>query len=180
MAFRSGAQPAFRSPDDTRPTGPAGRLQPEDGLSALEQHANGIRSAINVLREAGGLPPRYPEGSGPGGVRGTGDDTLTQIGPDTFYGKKQSTAIHQYLGMRKAAGKGPATPREIFDVLKKGGLQFETKSDGVALVALRASTASVPQVTKSSRPRRRDRGLGSRVLAPTIGGVQGAPGKQLS
>jgi hypothetical protein len=63
---------------------------------------------------------------------------LAQIGPDTFYGKKQSTAVRQYLEMRKAGGKGPATPREIFDALKKGGLQFETKNDEVALVGLRA------------------------------------------
>jgi hypothetical protein len=109
----------------------------ERKLAALEQQANGIRSAINVLCETGGMPPRYPDGGG-GGGRPSVDGALAQIGPDTFYGKKQSTAIRQYLEMRKAAGKGPATPREIFDALKKGGMQFETKSDDVALVGLRA------------------------------------------
>lgn len=39
----------------------------------------------------------------------------------------------------RAAGDGPASPREIFDVLKAGGFQFETKNDDVALVSLRAT-----------------------------------------
>jgi hypothetical protein len=110
----------------------------ERKLSALEQQANGIRSAINVLCETGGMPPRYPDGGEPSGGPTKSDASLTQIGPDTFYGKKQSTAARQFLEMRKGAGAGPATPREIYDGLSKGGYQFETKSDSIALVGLRA------------------------------------------
>jgi hypothetical protein len=110
----------------------------EKKLSALEQQANGIRSAINVLCETGGMPPRYPDGGGSPGGRPQGDATLTRIGPDTFYGKKQSTAIRQYLEMRKAAGQGPATPRQIFEALKSGGMQFEAKTDEIAMVGMRA------------------------------------------
>ena len=109
----------------------------EKKLSALEMQANGIRSAINVLCETGGLTERYPNVGAPS--HQAREVSLSRIGSDTFYGKKQSTAIRQYLELRKAAGgHGPATPREIFDALKAGGMQFEAKSDEVALVGLRA------------------------------------------
>jgi hypothetical protein len=39
---------------------------------------------------------------------------------------------------KRSGGAGPATPREIFDALKQGGYQFETKNDEIALVSLRA------------------------------------------
>jgi hypothetical protein len=41
--------------------------------------------------------------------------------------------------MRKSAGLGPATPREIYDALIQGGYQFETKNEQVALVSLRSN-----------------------------------------
>ena len=43
-----------------------------------------------------------------------------------------------YLEMRKAQGLGPATPREIFESLKDGGYQFETKDETNAMIGLRA------------------------------------------
>lgn len=92
-------------------------------------------AALNAVRQEAGLPPRSPgvEASG-----GEGAPVLTQIKRDTFYGKKQMTAIREYLTMRRAQGDGPATPREILDALKAGGYRFETKSDDIALVGVRA------------------------------------------
>jgi hypothetical protein len=63
---------------------------------------------------------------------------LSGIRPDTFYGKKMGTAAREFLEMRRAAQQGPAKPREVFDALKQGGFQFETRDDNIAMVSLRA------------------------------------------
>jgi hypothetical protein len=105
----------------------------EQALADVERKANGLRDAINLLCEQAGLPPRYSASTGV-----DGGPKITSIKPDTFYGKKQQTAIREYLEMRKRAGDGPATPRQIFDALKDGGYQFEAKQDDVALIGLRA------------------------------------------
>lgn len=54
--------------------------------------------------------------------------------------------MREYLEMRKAQGIGPATPRDIYEALKSGGYQFETKDDTVALVGLRALLRTQPLV----------------------------------
>lgn len=106
----------------------------ERRLAELEQKANELRGAINVLCAETGMPPRYQDTP----KQGIGGGTITSIKDDTFYGKRQRTAAKEYLKMRKAQGLGPAKPREIFDALKAGGYQFEAKDDEVALVGLRA------------------------------------------
>jgi hypothetical protein len=58
--------------------------------------------------------------------------------PNAFFGKRQVTAIREYLEMRRVHGDGPATPQEILEALKAGGYRFEAKSDVVALIGLRA------------------------------------------
>jgi hypothetical protein len=109
----------------------------ERRLEELEHKANELRSAINVLCAESGLPPRYSEsGSGVSDKSSTGK--ITQIRDDTFYGKKQQTAVREYLEMRATQDLGPAKPREIFEALKAGGYQFEAKDDDIALVSLRA------------------------------------------
>lgn len=106
----------------------------ERRLAEVERKANDLRSLINVLCVEAGLPSRYPEGSGPSG----GGTKITQIKEDTFYGKKQQTAVREYLEMRKAQGLGPAKPRDIYEALRAGGYQFEAKDEDNALVGLRA------------------------------------------
>ncbi len=109
----------------------------ERQLADHERKGNEIRAAINVLYTSSGRPPKYTEAEMTASGQG-GGATLTQIKRDSFYGKKQMTAIREYLEMRRAQGDGPATPREILDALKAGGYKFEAKSEGVALVGLRA------------------------------------------
>ncbi len=92
-------------------------------------------AALNAVRAEAGLPARA---LGIDATAAEGAPVLTQIKRDTFYGKKQMTAIREYLSMRRTQGDGPATPREILDALKAGGYQFEAKSDDIALVGLRA------------------------------------------
>lgn len=89
---------------------------------------------INSLREEAGMPAWHPApeaGSGSGNV-------ISEIRPDTFYGKKMQTAVREYLEMRRAKDMGPATPREIYDTLKEGGYQFGASSDETAMIGLRA------------------------------------------
>lgn len=126
---------------------PANPFQPaidelEKDLDALEHQADTLRNAINVLRAKAGLPPRPGGSSGaaaaPHGPTKSSSSPLSQIRHDTFFGKRLGTAAREYLEMRKAHGDGPAKPREVFDALKQGGFQFETKDDSVALVSLRA------------------------------------------
>ncbi|MBL8691681.1 MAG: hypothetical protein JNL04_21405 [Rhodospirillaceae bacterium] len=106
-------------------------------IEDTERKANELRRAVNVLCEQAGQPPRFPDGGG-GTVAGSGQGgTITEIKPDTFYGKKQTTAIREYLEMRKARGIGPTKPRDILEALKNGGYQFETKDDETALAVIR-------------------------------------------
>src|SRR6266513_644610 len=108
----------------------------ERRLAEHERKGNELRSLLNVLYDEAGLAPKYPDlgAAGPTG----GGPVLTQIKRDSFYGKKQMTAVREYLEMRRAQGDGPATPREVLQALKAGGYQFATKSDDIALVTVRA------------------------------------------
>lgn len=101
-------------------------------LDDAERQAAGIRDALNLLRKRAGLGPIAANAVAgqPAGI--------TQIKSDTFYGKRQQTAVREYLEMRKLQDLGPAKPREIFEALKAGGFQYETKDDNVAMVGLRA------------------------------------------
>ena len=102
-----------------------------------ERNQNALLATINMLRDRAGLPPRAPGGGSGGGSTG-GGGTITQIKPDTFYGKKLQTAMREYLEMRKAQGLGPAKPREIYDAITAGGLQFDTNVPEHALDGMRA------------------------------------------
>jgi hypothetical protein len=105
----------------------------ERKVDEAERKVNELLGALNVLRAEAGMPPR-PGGGGGGGS----DPAQTTIRADTFLGKKQQTAMRQYLEMRRAQGLGPAKPREIYEALLAGGYQFEAKTTDVALVGMRA------------------------------------------
>jgi hypothetical protein len=100
-----------------------------------QKNADKELAALNVVREATGLPPRA---MGVETSKVDGAPVLTQIKRDTFYGKKLMTAVREYLEMRKIQGDGPATPREVLEALLAGGYPFETKSDDISLVGVRA------------------------------------------
>jgi hypothetical protein len=111
----------------------------ENRLAEHERKVSELRNAINLLCEEAGQPQKYLEvAAGGSGNSGGSSPMLTQIKRDSFYGKKQMTAVREYLEMRRAQGNGPATPREIYDAMKAGGYTFGTKSDHIALVTLRA------------------------------------------
>lgn len=110
----------------------------ERRLIDTERKATELRHAINVLCEEAGIPLKYPTGSGPSKDGELSSAAISQIKPDTFYGKKLTTAMREFLEMRRVQGNGPASPREIFEALKSGGYVFGTKNDHVAMVGLRA------------------------------------------
>jgi hypothetical protein len=63
------------------------------------------------------------------------------IRPDQFYGRPLATVIKEYLDMRKASGRGPATVPEIYGALVQGGYPFETRDPENAKRGLRISLA---------------------------------------
>jgi hypothetical protein len=114
-------------------------------IADAERKAAEARNAINSLLREQGLPPRYTDEGRPGSAGGivlSGSGLLSggpvQIKRDSFYGKKQMTAVRELLEMRRASGEGPATPKEVVAALKAGGYRFEAKSDEIALVGVRA------------------------------------------
>jgi hypothetical protein len=115
--------------------------QIEEVERKANEKANELRGAINTLCTAAGLPLRYTELN----VGVTASTKVTQIQDDTFYGKKQTPAMREYLEMRKAQGLGPAKPRDIFEALKTGGYQFGA-NETVALVSMRALLRSQPNI----------------------------------
>lgn len=100
----------------------------EAKLAEQLKSAAKTKSGINQLAELAGLPPPYPdieEAVGPSAIRS-----------DQFYGKAMHTAMRELLELRGTA-RGPATVNEIFDALKAGGYQFDTKSDDNAKRVIR-------------------------------------------
>lgn len=114
----------------------------ERAIEEHEQKIRGLRMAINTLCENVGMAPRYEDAA----LSATSSTRVTTIRDDTFYGKRQTSAMREYLEMRKTQGMGPASPREIYEALKTGGYQFESKDETVALVGMRALLRTQPNV----------------------------------
>lgn len=114
----------------------------EGRLEALVRKGNALVEVINDLRAGEGLSPLPSFGGGGGGgvSASSGGAAITQIKPDSFYGKKLQTAVREYLEMRHAIAHGtnPATPKEIYEAITAGGFQFEAKTPDIAMVGMRA------------------------------------------
>jgi hypothetical protein len=65
----------------------------------------------------------------------------TSIRSDQFYGQPLASAVRTILEMRKQRGLGAAQNGEIYDALKAGGYEFDTKSEDIARKSLRNSLA---------------------------------------
>jgi hypothetical protein len=104
----------------------------QSDVREIEKKAAETKRAINRLCELAGAAPIYvvtdTDSSRP---------SVTSLRNDQFYGKVMSTAAREYLEMRKAANLGPASPREIYEALVKGGFKFDTKSEINAITGLR-------------------------------------------
>jgi hypothetical protein len=116
----------------------------EKDLAALERQGNELIGAINVLRAKAGLPPRpglnlsrHADTNAGSAPAESASATPAQLRSDTFFGKRMGTAAREFLEMRKGQGLGAAKTRDIFEGLKVGGFQFETKDDSIALISVR-------------------------------------------
>jgi hypothetical protein len=103
-------------------------------LAEQERKVLETKAAVNALYVAAGEPAPYSLEA-----EAQATASLTSIKPDTFYGKSINTAAREYLEMRKAAGDGPATPRDVYEALSRGGLKFETKDETNAIIGVRAT-----------------------------------------
>jgi hypothetical protein len=102
-------------------------------LSEFEKKIAETKSMINRLCELAGEQPLYADIQSANGA----PQTLNSIQADTFYGKVITTASREYLEMRKVAGLGPASPREIYEALRDGGFKFDTKIENNAITGVR-------------------------------------------
>jgi len=103
----------------------------------LREHEEKVvetKRLINALADAAGRPPVFHDADlAPKASMGS-------IQPDTFYGQPLNTSIRTVLEMRKAAGLGPASVRDIYDTLTSGGFEFpRAKSEKNAMDSLRIS-----------------------------------------
>lgn len=99
-------------------------------LKEIEKKAREIKGAINTLCKLSGSPEMFTI---------TDEQeigSIANIRADTFYGKTISSAAREYLEMRRAANLGPATTRDIFDALVKGGFKFDTANDNNSMISL--------------------------------------------
>ena len=101
-------------------------------LADLERKVSETKGTINRLCELGGAPPLYAD------VGNSSQPNIGSIKGDTFYGKVLTTAAREYLEMRRSANLGPATPRDIYEALVKGGYAFDTKVEANAITGVRA------------------------------------------
>lgn len=102
-------------------------------IRATEEELNAVKQTVNMLCLRAGRDELYV-------ISEAGrDDQLDQIKSDTFYGQPLNSSVRKILEMRKAAGKGPAKVREIYDALCKGGYEFDAKNAENAMRGLRIS-----------------------------------------
>jgi hypothetical protein len=103
-------------------------------LADQEKQVMDTKLVINRLCSRAGIDPLFPDAAAATSSAGVGS-----IRPDSFYGKVLNTAAREYLEMRKAANLGPATPREVYEALVKGGYAPDTKDETNAIIGVRAT-----------------------------------------
>ena len=92
------------------------------------------KKLINSLAEVAGREPIYLD------VDVQAQASIENIRPDTFYGQPLNTSIRRVLEMRNAADLGPASVRDIYDLLTRGGFEFpRAKTAKNAMDSLRIS-----------------------------------------
>jgi hypothetical protein len=91
----------------------------------LEQEVVDTKRVVNRLLTRKGIPPMYADAA-----LTTEAGNVFAIRSDQFYGiPAASSAMREYLKMRKAANLGPASLNEIYDALVRGSFRFETENE---------------------------------------------------
>lgn len=107
----------------------------QEQLQEQEQKVIHLKQMINQLCEFAGKPALYTEAEFEHSASRTGPT----IQSDEFYGQPLASSVRKILEKRRAANLGPATVREIYEALKEGGYNFETKNEANAMRGLRVS-----------------------------------------
>lgn len=102
-------------------------------LVEQERQVVDTKLVINRLCQKAGVDVMFPDAAAAAGP------TVSSIRPDSFYGKVLSTAAREYLEMRRTANLGPATPREVYEALVKGGYAPDAKDETTAIISVRAT-----------------------------------------
>lgn len=102
-------------------------------LAEQEKKVADMKMMINKLYEHAGAPAPYQD------IEPASQAAISSIQGDTFYGKSINTAAREYLEMRKVANMGPASPREVYEALKKGGFVFNSKNENNSITVVRAA-----------------------------------------
>jgi hypothetical protein len=105
----------------------------EADLADLERQAFETKQVINRLCVRAGIDPLYPDATLAASA------SIGTLRSDSFYGKGITTAAREFLEMRRAAGLGPASPREVYEALVKGGYAFETAEDVHGVISVRGT-----------------------------------------
>jgi len=104
---------------------------------AKEEEANKLKKLVNELCAEAGMPIRFETV--------TESRDVASIRSDQFYGLPLTTAIRNYLEIRKASGLGAATVIDIYRAIRDGGYKFDTKNEDNARIgvgnALRKTSA---------------------------------------
>lgn len=100
-------------------------------LRDLERKTADTKKMINRLYEISGAAAPYID------VGEAEQRMAGAIRADQFYGKTVTQASREYLEMRKASNRGPASPREIYNALVEGGFKFDAKSVENAMTGMR-------------------------------------------
>ncbi len=113
-----------------------------DQLRQVQQKEVALKQSINVLAGSAGRPALFSESE-----LGT-SGTIASLRPDAFYGKPLGDSVKRILEMRDAAGLGPATVREIYDLLIKHQYQFTAANEKNAMDSLRISLGKTQFIHK--------------------------------
>ena len=101
-------------------------------LADQEKQVIETKLLINRLCTRSGMEPMFPDAAA-----ASGSGAVGSIRPDSFYGKVLSTAAREYLEMRRSANLGPATPRDVYEALAKGGYASNAKEETTQIVMVR-------------------------------------------
>ena len=109
-------------------------------LAEQELKVSETKTMINKLHVLAGGSPIYND------INEHSQAGIASIQGDTFYGKVVVTAAREYLEMRKAANLGPASVREVYEALKKGGFIFNSKNDTNSMTVLRTAMSKASAI----------------------------------
>jgi alanyl-tRNA synthetase len=95
----------------------------QDQILKLEDQITTKKKLVNQLCEVDGEAPLYPDTDSASSV------ISATIRPDHFFGRPLATVVKEILEARKTRNQGAISLNDLFEILKSGGFQFDTKDE---------------------------------------------------